>query len=70
MFYLEREVEKVGDVFADRKVTLPWLMNSYMDKPEKFDQLHSVYHFTVPLKQLQKKTFEPTKENLSIQENL
>ena len=70
MFYLEREVEKVGDVFADRKVTLPSLMNSYMDKPEKFDQLHLVYHFTVPLKQLQKKTFEPTKENLSIQENL
>ena len=66
MFYLEREVGKVGDVFADRKATLPWLMNSNMVKPEKFDQLHLVYHFTVPLKQLLKKTFEPTKENLSI----
>ena len=41
-----------------------------MVKPEKFDQRHLIYHFTVPLKQLLKKTFEPTKENLSIQENL
>ena len=41
--------EKFGDVLAEGKVTLLWLMNSNMVKPEKFDHLHLVYHFTVPL---------------------
>ena len=45
MFYLVRKWEK----FAEQKVTLSWLMNSGMVKPEKFDHLHLVYHFTVPL---------------------
>ena len=40
--------EKFGDVLAEKKVTLSWLMNSNMVKPEKFDHLHLVYHFTVP----------------------
>ena len=50
MFYLAREVGKFGDVLAEKKVTLSWLMNSNMVKPEKFDHLHLVYNFTVPLK--------------------
>ena len=41
--------EKFGDVLAERNVTLSWLINSNMVKPEKFDHLHLVYHFTVPL---------------------
>ena len=49
MFYLAREV-KFGDVLAERKVILSWLMNSSMVKPEKFDHLQLVYHFTVALK--------------------
>ena len=49
MFYLAREVGKFGDVLAEKKVTLSWLMNSNMVKPEKFDYLHLVYHYTIPL---------------------
>ena len=43
--------KKFGDVLAEKKVTLSWLMHSNMVKPEKIDHLHIVYHFTVPLKQ-------------------
>ena len=49
IIYMVREVGKFGDVLAEKKVTLSWLMNSNMVKPEKFDHLHLVYHFTVPL---------------------
>ena len=49
MFYLAREVGKFGDVLAEKKVTLSWLMNWNMIKPEQFDHLHLAYHFTVPL---------------------
>ena len=49
MFHLARKVEKFGDVFAEKKVTLSWLVNSNMVKPEKFDRLHLVYHFMLPL---------------------
>ena len=49
MFYLVREVGKCGHFLAEKKVTLYWLMNSNMVKPEKFGHLHLVYHFTVPL---------------------
>ena len=41
---------KFGHFLAEKKVTLQWLMNSNMVKPEKFGHLHLVYHFTVPLK--------------------
>ena len=51
MFHLAREVEKFGDVLAGKKVTLSWLVNSNMVKPEKFDNLHIVCHFTVPLRE-------------------
>ena len=40
MFYLAREVEKFGHVLAEKRVTLQWLMNSNMVKPEKFGHLH------------------------------
>ena len=36
------------EMFLLRK-TLSWLINSNMVKPEKFDHLHFVYHFIVPL---------------------
>ena len=49
MFYLARKWEKFGDILAEEKWTLLWLMNSNMVKPEQFDHLHLVYHFTVPL---------------------
>ena len=42
--------EKGGYVLAEKKVTLSWLMNSDMVKSWKFDHLHLVNHFTVPLK--------------------
>ena len=42
--------EKFGDVHAERKVTLSWLINSNMVKTETFDHLHLVYHFIIPLK--------------------
>ena len=42
--------KKFGDVLAEKKVTLSWLINSNMVKPEKFDHLHLLYHFTVLLK--------------------
>ena len=41
--------ENIGDVLAEKKVTLSWLTNSDMVKPEKLDHLHLVYYFTVPL---------------------
>ena len=47
--------EKPGTVLADKKVTLSWLVNSNMVKPEKFDYFHLVYHFTVPLREASKK---------------
>ena len=49
IFYLAREVGKFEDFLAEKKVTLSWLMNSDMVKPEKSDHLHLFYHFTVPL---------------------
>ena len=39
----------MGHVLAEKKVTLWWLMNSNMVKPEKFGYPHLVYHFTVTL---------------------
>ena len=42
--------EKFGDVLAEGKVTLLWLMKSNMVKPEQFDHLHLLYHLTAPLK--------------------
>ena len=47
MFYSTREVGKIGDVLAEKKVTLSWLMNLNTVKPEKCDHLHLGYHFTV-----------------------
>ena len=44
-----RKWEKFGDVLAEGKWTLLWLMNSNMVKHEQFDDLHLVYHFTVPV---------------------
>ena len=41
--------EKFGDVLAKEKVTLSWLVNSNMIKPENIDHLHLFYHFTVLL---------------------
>ena len=41
--------ENIGDVLAEKKVTLSWLTNSDMVNPEKLDHLHLVYYFTVPL---------------------
>ena len=41
--------EKFGDILAKKKVTLSWLLNSNMVKPEKFDHLDLVYYFTVHL---------------------
>ena len=43
-------MEKFGHVLADEKVTLQWLMNSDMVKPEKLGHLYLVYHFPVPLR--------------------
>ena len=40
---------KIWHVLAEKKVTLSWLINSNMVKPEKFGHLHLVYDFTVPL---------------------
>ena len=40
---------KFGHVLAEKKVTLQWLINSNMVKPEKFGHLPLVYHFTFPL---------------------
>ena len=50
MFTWRGKWEKFGDVPAERKVTLSRLINSNMVKTEKFDNLHLVYHFTVPLR--------------------
>ena len=47
--------EKFGDVLAQTKVTLSWLMGSNMVKPEQVHHLHLVYHFTVPLNKILKK---------------
>ena len=49
IFYLAREVGKFEGFLAEKKVTLSWLMNSDMVKPEKSDHLHLFYHFSVPL---------------------
>ena len=51
VFTWQGKWEKFGDVLAEKKVTLSWLMNSDMVKPEKLDHRHLVYHFTVPLRQ-------------------
>ena len=48
MLHLAREVEKIEDVVAEKKVTLNCL-NSNKVKPEKYDRLHLVYHFTLTL---------------------
>ena len=48
-FSYQGKWEKFGNLLAGRKVTSSWLMNSNMVKPEKFDHLCLVYHFTVPL---------------------
>ena len=37
-----RKWEESGDVFVEKRVTLSWLMNSNIVKPEKFDNLHLV----------------------------
>ena len=50
MFHVARQVGKFGDVLAKKNVMLSWLVNSNMVKPERFDLLHLVYHFTVPLR--------------------
>ena len=42
IFYLQREVGKFVHVFAETKVTLKWIMNSNMVKPEKVDHLHFI----------------------------
>ena len=42
--------KKFDDLLAETKITLSWLTNSNMVKAEKFDHLHQVYHFIVPLK--------------------
>ena len=47
MFHLAREVGKYGGVLTEKKLSLSLYMNSDMDKSEKFDHLHLVYHFTV-----------------------
>ena len=49
MFDLAREVGKFGDVLVEKMVTLSRLVNSDMVKPKKFDHLHLVYHFVVPI---------------------
>ena len=48
-FTWEGKWEKFGNAIAQKKVTLYWLVNSDMVKPEKFEYLDLVYHFTVPL---------------------
>ena len=45
--------QKFVDVLAEKKVTLSWLVNSKMVKPELFDHPHLVHHFTTPLKRCQ-----------------
>ena len=40
---------KIWHVLAEKKVTLSWLIDSNMVKPEKFGHLHLVYDFTVTL---------------------
>ena len=49
MFYWWGKWEIFWDVLAEKKVTLSWLLNSNMVKPEKVS-LYLVYHFTVPLR--------------------
>ena len=44
------EVGTFGHVLAEKKVTVSWLMNSNMVKLQKFDHLHLVYDFAVPLR--------------------
>ena len=49
MFYLAREVGKSGYVLAEKKGNFVMINEFKYDKPKKFDHLHLVYHFTVPL---------------------
>ena len=46
-FTWQEKWEKYGGVLAEKKLSLSLYMNSDMDKSEKFDHLHLVYHFTV-----------------------
>ena len=46
---LAKDEGKIWTCSCWEKVTLEWLMNSDMVKPEKFHHLHLAYHFTVPL---------------------
>ena len=50
MFHLAREVGKIWRCSFLEKGNFTWLVNSDMVKPEKSDDLHLVYHFTLPLK--------------------
>ena len=43
--------EEFGYVHAEKKVTLSWLINLNIVRPEKSDHFHLVYHFTVPLRE-------------------
>ena len=56
-------MEIFGNVLAEKEVTFSLLVNSNRVKPENFDHLHLVYHFTIPLRLfqspfLQFKTFQ------------
>ena len=48
--FLRMVMGKIWRCSCWEKVTLSWLINSNMVKPEKFDHLHLLYHFTVLLK--------------------
>ena len=39
--------KKFGDVLAEGKITLLWLVNSNIVTTEQFDHIYLVYHFTV-----------------------
>ena len=47
MFTWQKKWKKYGDVLAEGKITLLWLVNSNMVTPEQFDHLYLVHHFTV-----------------------
>ena len=51
MFYLAREVRKTWRCSFCEKGNLMINEFKYIN-PEKFDHLHLVYHFTVPLKSM------------------
>ena len=46
----QRKWEIFGDVLVKKRYLCLDLMNSNMVKTEKFDHLHSVYHFSISLK--------------------